>query len=88
MTAALIVLVIRTKKPFWRSKPGTYLLIATVATVVVSLLLPYTPLAGPLGFVPAPPVFLLALTLIMIFYIVVAEVAKYFFYRHEAKSRL
>jgi Mg2+-importing ATPase len=47
--------------------------------------LPYTPLAGVFGFTPVPPLFLLALALILIFYIFVAEVAKVFFYRHEGR---
>jgi Mg2+-importing ATPase len=85
VTAALIVLVIRTQKPFYRSRPGTALLIATLAAVVASIILPYTPVAHVLGFTPVPPIFLLALAVIMVFYIVVAEVAKVFFYRHEAK---
>lgn len=85
VSASLIVLVIRTRKPFYRSRPGRYLLIATLATVLVTLLLPYTPMARPFGFAPVSPVFLLALALILAFYILVAEVAKVAFYRHEAK---
>jgi Mg2+-importing ATPase len=86
VSASLIVLVIRTRKPFYRSRPGTALLIATLATVAATLLLPYTPLAGVFGFVRVPPLFLLALALIVIFYVAVAEVAKVFFYRHEKKA--
>ena len=81
VTAALIVLVIRTRKPFFRSRPGNALLIATFATVAATLILPYTPLAGALGLAPVPPLFLLALGFILVFYVVVAEAAKYFFYR-------
>jgi len=84
VSASLIVLVIRTRKPFYRSRPGRMLLIATLATVAATLILPYTPLAGVFGFTPVSPLFLLALALILVLYIVVAEVAKVFFYRHEA----
>jgi len=84
VSASLIVLVIRTRKPFYRSRPGTHLLIATLATVAATLILPYTPLAHVLGFTPISPLFLVALALIMVFYIVVAEVAKVFFYRHTS----
>jgi Mg2+-importing ATPase len=85
VSASLIVLVIRTRKPFYRSRPGTYLLIATLATVAITLILPYTSLARVLGFTPISPLFLLALVVIMALYIVVAEVAKRFFYRREGK---
>src|SRR6266850_6989069 len=50
--------------------------------VVPVLLLAYTPLRGPLGFVPLPPLFLAALLCIVVGYVVAAEVAKKVFYRH------
>ena len=40
ISATLIVLVIRTRKPFYQSKPGTFLLIATLATVAATLVCP------------------------------------------------
>jgi len=81
VTASLIVLVIRTRKRFYQSRPSTPLLLATLAIVVFTLLLPYTPLALLFGFVPLPLVFLPVLAGIMIFYVIVAETAKTIFYR-------
>ncbi len=81
VTAALIVLVIRTQKPFWRSRPGNYLIAATIATVIAAVALPFTPLAHVFKMIAVPIWFLLALAAIMVFYIMVAEVAKWFFYR-------
>src|SRR5882672_2848166 len=49
--------------------------------VVPVLLLAYTPLRGPLGFVPLPPLFLAALLCIVVGYVVAAEVTKKIFYR-------
>ena len=85
VTAALIVLVIRTRKRFYLSRPSKPLLMATMAIVAFVLVLPYTPLAPLLGFTPLPLVFLFVLGLIMIFYVVVAEAAKTFFY-HKVKE--
>ncbi len=82
VTASLIVLVIRTRKRFYRSRPGTALLAATLLIVALALVLPYTPLARAFGFVPLPGVFLWVLGGIMVFYVGVAEAAKTFFYRH------
>ena len=81
VTASLIVLVIRTRKRFYQSRPSTPLLLATLAIVALTLLLPYTPLALLFGFVPLPAVFMLVLGGIMVFYVVVAETAKTIFYR-------
>jgi P-type Mg2+ transporter len=87
ISASLIVLVIRTRKPFYRSRPGRLLLTATLLVVGATLVLPYSPLAGVFGFVPVPWYFLLALGGMMALYIAVAEVAKRVFYRHQLRGR-
>ncbi len=81
ISAALIVLVIRTRRPFFKSMPGKYLLMATLGVVCVTLILPSTPLAGLLGFSPLPPVFFVLLGAIVALYMVAAEAAKSIFYR-------
>lgn len=80
-SAALIVLVIRTRKPFFQSLPSKPLLTATLLTVMVTLLLPYSPLAVPLGFAPLPFRFLWPLACIVALYIIATEVAKKAFYK-------
>ena len=82
-SATLIVLIIRTRKRFYRSRPSRPLLLATITVIAAVILLPYTPLARLLGFVPLPLVFLPVLGGILLFYILLAEVAKAFFYRSE-----
>ena len=79
-SASLIVLVIRSRRPFFKSKPGKYLLLATLVIVVVTLLLPISPLAGLLEFEPLPLSFLLMLGAILLIYIVAAELLKKAFY--------
>jgi Mg2+-importing ATPase len=82
ISAALVVLVIRTRRPMFRSKPGTLLTIATVAVCVAALILPYTALGTTLGFVPLPLSFMLWMGLIVLAYIVSAEITKSIFYKH------
>lgn len=81
ISASLIVLVIRTSGPFYKSRPGATLLIATLAVDALTLALPYSPLAGVLGFSPLPPLFLALLGGILVLYMLTAEVAKQVFYR-------
>ena len=81
ISASLIVLVIRSRKPFFKSKPGKYLLMATLSIAVVTLILPFTPLADIFGFSPLPISFLAIIGMIVVFYIITAEVAKTVFYR-------
>jgi Mg2+-importing ATPase len=81
MTELLIMLVIRTQKPFFRSKPGKYLLIGTLLVAAVTLLLPYSPLGKPLGFTPLPLPLLLTLLGITGLYVLASEATKRAFYR-------
>jgi Mg2+-importing ATPase len=83
VSATLIVMVIRTRHPFFRSRPGRYMLIATVVTVSVALWLPFSPLAGLFGFEPLSGVFLGFLAGIVALYAAAAELAKRFFYRRS-----
>jgi len=85
VSSALIVLVVRTRRPFYRSRPGRPLRIATLMVVGLTLVLPYSPLAPLLGFVPLPPGFLMALGPIVLLYVVAAEAAKSVFYRREER---
>ena len=54
ISASLVVLVIRSRKPFFKSRPGKYLLIATLMIVGVTLIFPYTPLERYLDLVHCP----------------------------------
>jgi Mg2+-importing ATPase len=81
ISATLIVLVIRSRKPFFKSRPGRYLLIATLIVVVVMLIFPFAPLSGIFGFKPLPLSFLTWLGVIVVLYIFTAEMAKKFFYQ-------
>jgi len=50
VSASLIVLVIRSRKSMLHSRPGKYLLTATLLVVAATFILPYTPLDQLLGF--------------------------------------
>jgi P-type Mg2+ transporter len=80
ISASLIVLVIRSRKPSFRSRPSKYLLMATLLVVVATLLLPLTALGKILGLQPLPISFLLLIGIIVIAYIISAEIAKRIFY--------
>jgi P-type Mg2+ transporter len=81
ISASMIVLVIRSRKPFFRSRPGKYLLIATLSIAVITLIFPFTPLGNIFGFSPLPLSTYLLLLLIVVLYILAAEITKRIFYR-------
>lgn len=87
VSASLIVLVVRTRLPFLKSPPGKYLSIATTLIVLVVIVLPFTPVAHLLGFVPMPLSFYGWMLLIVVAYIGSAEAAKQWFYRKLKNNR-
>jgi len=80
ISASVIVLVIRTRKPFYRSRPGKYLLTATLLIAGVTILLPFSPLGPLFRFRPLPAPFFFALGAIVVLYVIAAEIAKRLFY--------
>ena len=81
ISASIIVLVIRSRRPFFKSRPGKHLLVATIAVVMAALIFPFTPLAKIFNFVPLPMSFLMMMGIIIVLYILTAELAKKIFYQ-------
>ena len=81
ISASLVVLVVRTRQSILNSKPGKYLLMATLATIGVTVILPWTPLATPLGFQPLPLSLVLVVGTIIALYVIAAESVKRVFYQ-------
>jgi P-type Mg2+ transporter len=80
-TQTLVIFAIRTRRsPFTRSRPSRALLLAAAAVVLVGVALPLSPLAHLLGFAHFPPTFLLALTVMVVLYLVLIELAKRVFF--------
>jgi len=83
---ALVVLVIRTRHvPFVRSRPSAPLLISLAAVVAVAAALPFSPLGPVLGFQPPTPLLIVAIVGVVIAYLVIADLAKWLFFRAEGR---
>jgi Mg2+-importing ATPase len=80
MTELVIALIVRTRKPFFRSKPGRWLWWTTIAVGALTILLPYIPLSTLFGFVPLPFTTLLLLVGITVMYVITTEIVKHRFY--------
>jgi Mg2+-importing ATPase len=81
-TELLVMLVLRTRRPFLRSRPGTALLTSSALIATVTVVTPFTFAAADLGF-QAPSIAILAtLAAVLTGYVVTTEIAKRFFYRH------
>lgn len=76
-TEILVVFVIRTSRtPFFKSRPGKWLLITCLGVAILGAILPFTPLAGPLGLVVPPPLYFLIMVLLVFIYLILVETLK------------
>ena len=75
-TQTLVLFVIRTVGTPWRSRPSLPLAMTTVLVVLIGVVLPFTPLAATLGFVPLPGAYFVFLGGVTLTYLVLVEVVK------------
>jgi Mg2+-importing ATPase len=80
MTELVIILVIRTYRPFYRSRPGRLLWISIVVMMAVTAALPYLPGLEIFGFVALPLPVMAALMLITLLYVGASELGKRLIY--------
>ncbi len=81
ISATMVVLIIRTRKPFFKSRPRKHLLLATLFIACITIILPFTPFAELFGFKGISFLYLFAIGIIVIMYIVMAEMVKKIFYK-------
>jgi Mg2+-importing ATPase len=81
LTELVVALVVRTRRPFFRSKPGKVLLVSTMVLIPVTFAIPYVPHINVLGFVAVPPSLLAALAGVTALYVLATELMKKWFYR-------
>jgi Mg2+-importing ATPase len=81
LTELVIALVVRTRRPFFRSRPGRLLFWSTQILILVTFTIPYVPFANLLGFVPPPASLLATLAGVTVLYVAAAELTKRWFYR-------
>jgi Mg2+-importing ATPase len=75
-TQTLVLFVIRTSKNPFRSRPSRPLVATCVAVVAVGLYLPFSPLAGVLGFTPLPGSYFAFVFVVTGVYLSLVEAAK------------
>jgi P-type Mg2+ transporter len=83
-TQALVIFVIRTRRqPFWRSRPSTPLLTASLIVPVIGLVIPYLPFGHALGFTHLPLEYYPILGVMVVAYLVLVELTKGVFYKRR-----
>lgn len=83
MTELVILLIMRTQKPFFKSKPAPILIYSTIGVAIVTMLLTILPFNRFFGLAKIPAKVLFPLLGIVVLYVFVSEIAKYFFYHQK-----
>ncbi|TIT62593.1 MAG: magnesium-translocating P-type ATPase [Mesorhizobium sp.] len=87
LTELAIVLIVRTHRAFWASRPSPLLAWLTLAVGIMAIMIPYLPFAAWFGFVPLPLPVLVALVAITALYLCASEVTKRWFFGQESQAR-
>jgi Mg2+-importing ATPase len=87
LTEILVAFVVRTRQPFYLSRPSPLLIWLSAGAAAFALALPFVPIAGVMGFVPMPPGILVALGCISLAYAGATELMKLHFYKTAAQRR-
>ncbi|HET7310700.1 MAG TPA: magnesium-translocating P-type ATPase [Mycobacteriales bacterium] len=88
-TQTLVIFAIRTRRiPFLRSAPSRPLAASALVVVGIGVVLPFTPVAGALGFRAVPVAFFVALAVMIGAYLLLIELMKAWYYRPVAAPAL
>lgn len=81
LSAMVVVFAVRTRLPFNHSRPSRLMIGVTGLISIVIMAIPYSPLAGVLGFTPLPIFYISLIFVIVALYFVSAELLKRWFYK-------
>ena len=81
VSTTLVILVVRARGSFVRSRPWRALLLTTLGVAAATSLVPHTGLGTVFGFVPLPPLFLAWMGVIVLRVIASAELGERWFYQ-------
>jgi Mg2+-importing ATPase len=85
-TQVLVVFCIRTRRVFYRSRAGRFLVATTLAAVAAAIVLPVLPVVSSwFSFVTPPPLFFGFLIGATLAYLALVEITKVAFYRLMTK---
>ena len=82
LTQTLIIHIIRTAKiPFLESRASTALITTTIIIAAIGIAIPFTWIGAFLGFIPLPPTYWIAVSLILLSYVILTHFVKTWFIR-------
>jgi Mg2+-importing ATPase len=88
ISAVFIILFIRTRFLFYKSKPSWILTLFVFSTIIFTLLIPYTPLGPIFDIIVLPKSYYGAIFIIVALYAILVELAKRTFYKWTLKTSM
>jgi P-type Mg2+ transporter len=86
LTEVVVLFVLRTRRPFFRSRPSRWIVIASIVVAIVACCIPYSPLATPLQLVGLSLPLFLSIIGITLVYVVSNEIAKRIFWKPNQRT--
>jgi Mg2+-importing ATPase len=77
-TQILVIFIIRTNGRPWKNLPEPVLAASSLIALAVAMTLPFTPIGEWFGFVAPPPMMLAGIGVLVVIYLVCAELVKPF----------
>ena len=81
ITELIVLLIMRTRKPFFKSKPSPLLVYSIIGVTAITLLIVYLPINSIFGLQIVPTAILSQLLIIVFFYAVATEIGKHFYFK-------
>ncbi len=78
ITEIMVVLVIRTTRPVFKSRPSAPLLVVCIGVIIFGVWLPFSPLAPLFSFAVLPVSFFLIILFLTLTYLILVEIAKHY----------
>jgi len=85
LTEVAVLFVLRTRGPFYRSRPSVWVIVSSIAVALVAVALPYSPVAGVLSLIAIPANLLGVILLVTVGYVVATELVKRVFWSRSWK---
>ncbi|MBR0717637.1 magnesium-translocating P-type ATPase [Bradyrhizobium liaoningense] len=85
-TQILVIFIIRTNERPWHNWPDPVLSVSSLVALLVAMAVPFTPVGTWFGFVAPPPLMMAGIALLVVTYLVCAELVKPFAIRRGPKE--
>ena len=86
LTEVAVLFALRTRGPFYRSKPSRWLVLSSLFVLAIAIGLPFTPVADSLELVKIPLELFVLIAALTVGYVATTEIVKHRFWKRETRT--